>query len=210
MGIFKRLNQWRKSRKQLKQLHDIGSVFHALDAMEKGGMLSFDTRNRRLFIEEPLALIMMAGGAEKWTNFIQNCFTWLYHRQCTEAWKAYILKEELDAVRVATNKYTAMTRADIERVRRARRDEIAQGDIQPPKVEPFEFFVVRAVSLAKASASTEPKPTENNENDGKRQAVPAGEILAVGHYDPDTEQLEIGAWEDVSLYLSKEEGKKKK
>lgn len=207
MGIFKRLNHWCKSRKQLKQLHDIGSVFHALDAMEKGGMLSFDTRNRRLFIEEPLALIMMAGGAEKWTNFIQNCFTWLYHRQCTEAWKAYILKEELDAVRVATKKYTAMTRADIERVRRARRDEIAQGDIQPPKVEPFEFFVVRAVLV---SASAEPKPTENNKSDGKRQAVPAGEILAIGHYDPDTEQLEIGSWEDVSLYLKHEEKQDKK
>lgn len=208
MGIFKRFNQWRKSRKQLKQLHDIGSVFHALDAMEKGGMLSFDTRNRRLFIEEPLALIMMAGGAEKWTNFIQNCFTWLYHRQCTEAWKAYILKEELDAVRIATKKYTAMTRADIERVRRQRRDEIAQGDIQPPKVEPFEFFVVRAVSPTKASASTGQKPTENNESGGKRQAVPAGEILAVGHYEPETEQLELGAWEDVSLYLNREDDKK--
>ena len=212
MGIFKRFNQWRKSRKQLKQLHDIGSVFHALDAMEKGGMLSFDTRNRRLFIEEPLALIMMAGGAEKWTNFIQNCFTWLYHRQCTEAWKAYILKEELDAVRIATKKYTAMTRADIERVRRARRDEIAQGDIQPPKVESFEFFVVRAVSLAADSASSPSSPSSSSSSPSSSspKPVPAGEILAVGHYNPDTEQLEIGSWEDVSLYLSKDEGKKKK
>ena len=74
----------------------------------------------------------------------------------------------------------------------------------------FEFFVVRAVSPTKASASAESKPTENQEGGGKRQAVPAGEILAVGHYDPNAEQLEIGAWEDVSLYLSKEEGKKKK
>lgn len=207
MGIFKRLNQWRKSRKQLKQLHDIGSVFHALDAMEKGGMLSFDTKNRRLFIEEPLALVMMAGGTEKWTNFIQNCFTWLYHRQCTEAWKAYILKEELDAVRIATKKYTAMTRADIERVRHARHDEIAQGDMEPPKVEAFEFFVVRAVNN---DAAAKPQPTENGESGGanKRKAVPAGEILAVGHYEPETEQLELGAWEDVSLYLNREEDKK--
>ena len=212
MGIFKRFNQWRKSRKQLKQLHDIGSVFHALDAMEKGGMLSFDTRNRRLFIEEPLALIMMAGGAEKWTNFIQNCFTWLYHRQCTEAWKAYILKEELDAVRIATKKYTAMTRADIERVRRARRDEIAQGDIQPPKVEPFEFFVVRAVSPSAGSASSPSSPSSSSSSPSSSspKPVPAGEILAVGHYDPDTEQLEIGAWEDVSLYLKHEEKQDKK
>ena len=208
MGIFKRLRQRRKSRKQLKQLHDIGIIFHALDQLEKGGMLSFDTKNRRLFIEEPLALVMMAGGAEKWTNFIQNCFTWLYHRQCAETWSKYILKEELDAVRVASKQYTAMTRADVERVRRARRDEIAQGDMEPPKVEAFEFFVVRPVPLAAVSASAEPKPAENNESGGKRQAVPAGEILAVGHYEPETEQLELGAWEDVSLYLNREDDKK--
>lgn len=207
MGIFKRFNQWRKSRKQLKQLHDIGSVFHALDAMEKGGMLSFDAKNRRLFIEEPLALVMMAGGTEKWTNFIQNCFTWLYHRQCAEAWSKYILKEELDAVRVASKQYTAMTRADVERVRRARRDEIAQGDMEPPKVEAFEFFVVRAVSN---DAAAKPQPTENGESGGanKRKAVPAGEILAVGHYEPETEQLELASWEEVSLYLNREEDKK--
>lgn len=207
MGIFERLRQWRKSRKQLKQLNDIGSVFHALDQLEKGGMLSFDTKNRRLFIEEPLALVMMAGGTEKWTNFIQNCFTWLYHRQCAEAWSKYILKEELDAVRVASKQYTAMTRADVERVRRARRDEIAQGDMEPPKVEAFEFFVVRAVSN---DAVAKPQPTENGESGGanKRKAVPAGEILAVGHYEPETEQLELGAWEDVSLYLNREDDKK--
>lgn len=207
MGIFKRLSQWRKSRKQLKQLHDIGSVFHALDAMEKGGMLSFDTKNRRLFIEEPLALVMMAGGAEKWTNFIGNCFTWLYHRQCADAWSKYILKEELSAVRVASKQYTAMTMADVERVRRARRDEIAQGDMEPPNVEAFEFFVVRAMSN---DAAAKPQPTENGKSGGanKRKAVPAGEILAVGHYEPETEQLELGAWEDVSLYLNREEDKK--
>ena len=207
MGIFKRLNQWCKSRKQLKQLHDIGSVFHALDQLETGGMISFDTRNRRMFIEEPLALVMMAGGTEKWTNFIQNCFTWLYHRQCAEAWSKYILKEELDAVRVASKQYTAMTRADVERVRRARRDEIAQGDMEPPKVEAFEFFVVRAVSN---DAAAKPQPTENGESGGanKREAVPAGEILAVGHYEPETEQLELASWEEVSLYLNREEDKK--
>ncbi len=207
MGIFKRFNQWCKSRKQLKQLHDIGSVFHALDQLEKGGMLSFDTKNRRLFIEEPLAQIMMAGGAEKWTNFIQNCFTWLYHRQCAEAWSKYILKEELDAVRVASKQYAVMTKADVERVRRARRDEIAQGDMEPPKVEAFEFFVVRAVSN---DAAAKPQPTENGESGGanKRKAVPAGEILAVGHYEPETEQLELASWEEVSLYLNREEDKK--
>lgn len=215
MGIFKRFRQWCRSRKQLKKLHDIGSVFHVLDKMEQGGMITFDTRNRRLFIEEPLALVMMAGGAERWANFIQNCFTWLYHRQCAEAWSEYMRKEELDAVRVAANKFTAMTRADIERVRRQRRDEINQGDMEPPKVEPFEFFVVRAAKAARAStspASAEPKHTEKDgrsDTATNKTAVPAGEILAVGHYDPDTEQLELGTWEEVSLYLNREDKTKK-
>lgn len=207
MKLFRRFRQWRKSRKQLRQLHDIGSIFHSFDLMEKSGMISFDIKSRRLFIEEPLALIMMGGGAKRWSNFIQNCFTWLYHRQCAEAWSEYILKEELDAVRVASEQYAAMTRADIERVRQARRDEIAQSDMEPPKVEPFEFFVVRAVSN---DAAAKPQPTENRESGGanKRKAVPAGEILAVGHYEPETEQLELGAWEDVSPYLNREEDKK--
>ena len=128
MGFLKRFRQWCKSRKQLKKLHNIGSVFHALNELEKGGMLSFDINNRRLFIEEPLALVMMTGGAKKWENFIGNCFVWLYHRQCSEAWDQYIKTEELDAVRVASKQYAAMTRADVERVRRVRRDEIMEGD----------------------------------------------------------------------------------
>ena len=108
---------------------------------------------------------------------------------------------------MASKQYTAMARADVERVRRARRDEITQGDIEPPKVEAFEFFVVRAVSN---DAAAKPQPTENGESGGanKRKAVPAGEILAVGHYEPETEQLELGAWEDVSLYLNREDDKK--
>lgn len=237
MGFLKRFRQWCKSRKQLKKLHNIGSVFHALNELEKGGMLSFDINNRRLFIEEPLALVMMTGGAKKWENFIGNCFVWLYHRQCSEAWDQYIKTEELDAVRVASKQYAAMTRADVERVRRVRRDEIMEGDIEPPKVEGFEFFVVRSVNQrpptpshlrggascsgyyeGRASgedggatdkgASVRNRPDEGGE-DRKRRTVPAGEILAVGHYDPETEQLELGAWEDVSVYLNREESKGK-
>ena len=194
MGIFKRFKRWRKTRKQLRELHDIGTVFHSLDQLENGGMISIDERNRRLFIEEPLAMIMMAGGANKWDNFIRNCFTWLYHRQCTEAWKKHMLKEELTAVRLAAKKHTAMTRADIERIRHARRDEILQSDIEPPKVEAFEFFIVRV---------------ERNE-DGEKKVVPAGDILAVGSYDPESERLELASWEEVSLYLNKEDKAKKK
>ena len=216
MGILKRFRQWCKTRKQLKRLHGIGSVFNALDKLEKGHMLSFDEKNRRLFIEEPLALVMMAGGAERWSFFIQNCFVWLYHRQCAENWGKYVLKEELEAVRMVSKQYAVMTMADIERVRRARRDEILQGDIEPPKVEPFEFFVVRAAaepSLAEErEGDDDPSEIGRTDNGGKAKkgTVPAGEILAVGRYDPEAEHLEIAPWDEVSLYLKREEESKKK
>ena len=140
-------------------------------------------------------MVMMSGGAEKWKAFMHNCFTWLYYRQCSEAWEAFIRKEELSAVRKATKQYAAMTRADIERVRRARRTEIGESDMEPPKVEPFEFFVVREKS----------ENSEYSENSDSRKAVPGGEILAVGSYEPETERLEMAAWEDVSVFLRKED-----
>ena len=159
---------------------EIGGVFHSLDQCEEGGLVAFDKKNRRLFIEEPLAVVMMSGGAEKWQAFMRNCFTWLYYRQCSEAWEAFIRKEELVAVRKATKQYAAMTRADIERVRRARRTEIGESDMEPPKVEPFEFFVVRADATTTKDDGTE-----------------VGRLVAVGHYDPASEDMEIAAWEEV-------------
>ena len=88
-----------------------------------------------------------------------------------------------------------MTRADIERVRRARRTEIGESDMEPPRVDPFEFFGVREKS----------ENSEYSENSDSRKAVPGGEILAVGSYEPETERLEMAAWEDVSVFLRKED-----
>lgn len=195
MSTISYFKKRREQKRRLRQLGEIGGVFHSLDQCEEGGLVAFDKKNRRLFIEEPLAVVMMSGGAEKWQAFMHNCFAWLYYRQCSEAWEAFIRKEELVAVRKATKQYAAMTRADIERVRRARRTEIGESDMKPPKVEPFEFFVVREKS----------ENSEYSENSDSRKAVPGGEILAVGSYEPETERLEMAAWEDVAVFLRKED-----
>ena len=195
MSIISYFKKRREQKRRLRQLGEIGGVFHILDKCEEGGLVAFDKKNRRLFIEEPLAVVMMSGGAEKWQAFMHNCFTWLYYRQCSEAWEAFIRKEELVAVRKATKQYAAMTRADIERVRRARRTEIGESDMEPPKVEPFEFFVVREKS----------EDSEYSEYSDSRKSVPGGEILAVGSYEPETERLEMAAWEDVAVFLRKED-----
>lgn len=176
----------REEKARLKELGNLVRNFVSLEKLEKGGMLAFNVKNRRLFIEQPLALVMMKD-AEAWQNFMRNVFQWLYYRQCQEAWDAYIQREELKAVREATKKYALMTRADIERVKRARRDEMAADDVKAPKVEPFEFFVIR-------EAATEPQQT-------RTEAVPGGEILAVGNFNPETDALEMATWEEVRKFI---------
>ena len=79
-----------------------------------------------------------------------------------------------------------LTRNDIDRIRRARRAEIAQSDMKPPRVEGFEFFIIRD--------TTDAQP----------------DIVAVGHYDPDTEQIEMATWQEVKLLLEQAESKKER
>lgn len=195
MGIIRRIRQWRITRRSLRRNHELAAVFATLEQLEKSNLLSFDQKNRRLFIEQPLAIIMLTGGVEKWQTFINNTFLWLYHRQCSEAWDKYILKEELAAVRVASKTFASMSRADIARVRRQRRDEITQTDMEPPKIEPFEFFIVKETTNEEAAKIIKSSP---------KKAIPAGTILAVGHYDPQSENLEMASWEEVKPFLETE------
>ena len=176
----------KKKREEKARLKELGGLVHnfaSLDKLEKGGMLVFDVKSRRLFIEQPLAIVMMRD-AESWQNFMRNVFQWLYYKQCQDAWDTFLQREELKAVREATKKYALMTRADIERVKRARREEVAASDVTAPKVEPFEFFVIKYADA---------QHTE--------QTVPGGEILAVGSFNPATEVLEMATWEEVRKFI---------
>ena len=71
-----------------------------------------------------------------------------------------------------------LSRSDIDRIRLARRQQIAFSDMEPPKVEPFEFFIIPLSTEAKV------------------------EPLAVGYYDPNTGQMDVATWDDVRTLLS--------
>ena len=71
-----------------------------------------------------------------------------------------------------------LSRSDIDRIRLARRQQIAFSDMEPPKVEPFEFFIIPLSTEAKV------------------------EPLAVGYYDPNTGQMDVATWDDVKTLLS--------
>ena len=192
MSIFTYFSKKRREqRKKLKELKQFSSTFSTLDRLEQSGLLVWDQKQRRLFISQSLAVLMMKD-AESWVNFVTNVFQWLYYQQAQEAWNAHFLKEELAAVRKAAAGFSPevrgsqrgseqahLSRADVERIRLAARQQVAESDIEPPKVEPFEFFIVQDTTDA------------------------AAKLIAVGWFDPETNDMELAPWSEVEPLLKK-------
>lgn len=174
----------REQRKKLKELRQFSSVFTTLDRLEQSGLLTFDAKSRRLFIAQSLAVLMMRD-AESWIAFIQNVYLWLTYQECQRLWNDHFLRKELEAVRQASvgdnHQTVQLSRADIERIRLAARQQVAESDIEPPKVESFEMFIVEDTVDAK------PK------------------IIAVGYFDPETNDMELAPWSEIAPLLKKTE-----
>ena len=183
MSIFTYFSKKRREqRKKLKELKQFSSTFSTLDRMEQSGLLTFDSKSRRLFIAQSLAVLMMKD-AESWVNFVTNVFQWLYYQQAQEAWNDHFLKEELAAVRKASvgenHETVQLSRADVERIRLAARQQVAESDIEPPKIEPFEFFIVQDTTDA------------------------AARLIAVGYFNPETNDMELAPWSEVEPLIKK-------
>ena len=192
MNILQKWRDRRAQKRKLRELATVSSTFATLDRLMASGLLSWQPKTRQMLIAEPLATIFMQT-AEKWQAFIQNLYRWTYYQQCQEAWEKFFEREELKAVRLAmedgrskmeegktstiSHQPSAISREDIDRIRRARRAEIAQSDMPAPKVQPFEFFCVR--------------DTKDKE----------AQVVFVGHFDPDTDQIDMATWEDVQRLM---------
>lgn len=188
MRFFDRFRKEPKSEQETETTA-ILRMFVTFDVLQKQGLISFDVKSRRLFIEEPVARVMMVS-AKKWTAFMENAFYWLYYHQCQEVCERFFQKEEAEAVNRARRKYAMLTHADIMRIRHARREEIKRDDIEMPKVEPFEFYVIREQSE---------KPSDDT-----KQEVPAGKIILVGSYDYDSESLKMVDWDHVKAMMDEQ------
>lgn len=164
----------RQQRRKLKELSNLSSVFSTISKLETAGLLVWSQKDRRLFIAQSLAQLMLAKGAEAWTAFVQNVYLYHYFNQCSDAWQQYIQQQELAAVRKASQGANPpLTRSDAERIRLAARQRIMESDVQPPQVQLFEFFIIR----------------------DSEQAKP--DLIAVGYFDPQTSAMEIAPWDEV-------------
>lgn len=179
MNLWKRWKENRKRKKKLNEQRKLLKTWAWLESIFKSGMLSYSEKEHRLFITQPMAIMLMAHGADGWVNSIHGIYQYLYWRQMQQAWENYFQKEEMAAVRraMSTPSGDKLTRDDIERIKRARRAEISVSEVEPPQVEPFEFFIIPDSTEAKV------------------------EPIGIGYYNPITEEMEVAAWDEVKTYL---------
>ena len=170
------LGEWRERRRQrrhLKELAALAGAFATLDRLEESGLLVWSPKERRMLIAQPLALLTMRS-AETFQAFVQRLYLWTYQREAMRVCQDTMLREELAAVRRAGK---SLSREDIDRIRRARREQLLLEDMPEVKVEPFEFYIVGDSVEARAP------------------------LLAVGWFNPDTDGIEMATWEEVEPFL---------
>lgn len=193
MNIIGKLFKKQNKRETLRR--NAVEVFATLERMEKKGLILWDRKERRLFLAEPLAILMIEN-EDKWKNFLQNVGYWQMYNSQQEAWDCYMHNEELKAVRKAKKTYAVLTKADIERIRRNRRNEITSEEIPVPEIKPFELFIIGDSYEGSISAITKEK-TDRAKKSGNADNC----IIAVGEFNPMTGHVDMALWKDVQNAL---------
>ena len=183
MFFLKRLFH-RKEKLALASVKNYASAFAYLNTLRDSGLLLWQERNRRLFIMQPLAIIMMRN-ADSWRNFLTNCYLWQSYNLMLEAHEHAIHRLESEAICKAKRQYAVLTKADTERIRRGVREQY-EASGTPAKIEPFEFYVI----------ADNPHPLPRTE---EQDAEQRGDITLVGYFDPDTQQLEQVPWKELRV-----------
>lgn len=193
MSFLKKLFSRRNKSEKLRT--DASQVFATLETMEKKGLLLWDTKNGRLFIAEPLAILMIQK-EQGWIAFLQNVAYWQYYKEVQDSWDSYIRNEELKAVRRAKRKYAMLTKKDIERIRRQRRSEVQEDEKNAIEIKPFELFILG--DNYEGSCLQVSDETTNTAKDSKEAT---NHVVAVGDYNPITQQVNMALWKDVQSAL---------
>ncbi len=193
MNFLKKLFSRKTKSERLRT--DASQVFATLETMEKKGLLLWDTKNRRLFIAEPLAILMIQK-KQGWIAFLQNIAYWQYYKEVQDSWDSYIRNEELKAVRRAKRKYAMLTKKDIERIRRQRRNEVQKTEKNAIEIKPFELFV-----LGDNYDGSYLQVSEETTNAAKESKEATNHVIAVGDYNPITQQVNMALWKDVQSAL---------
>lgn len=181
MNLLKRMKERREEKRRLRELRKMAAAFATMDVMESKGLLTWDEASRRLLIDSRLALVMMHK-AEQWQAFVRNLFLWTENREAWRRASEGLQRWELKAVRDYQTKHPEekLTRDDIERIRSAARTTYPEEQ-QQTEMKAFEMVIV---GMRADTADIERV------------------VVAVGYYDPETEEMELARWEEVRSRLA--------
>ena len=176
-------NPFRRKNKTFEELKDLATMMAIFEKWSRRGVIFWRKKDKILIIEEYLAMLKMSEGREGFLKFLNQVATWQNYTLFQEAYEAYLLKAETEAVRDAQRKYASLTKADVMRIRQNVREKMP---IVVPEqigcIKEFDIFVVRANAPSAQDATEE-----------------SGQLLALGHYDG--EKVEMAMYDEIKHIL---------
>lgn len=179
MNWIKKWREHRQEKRRLKLLSNLSKTFAVFDKLKNNGFMYWSEKERRLYLSEPLALYYVAQGAIHWKTFLNNLYGYLVYKQQQKQWQDYIIDAQTKAVRKRKSEVAMLTKAEVERIRRAVADSISMQEVELPPIRPFEFFIIKDAVEYKA------------------------EITWVGTYNPETDILDMAEWTEVKRAIDK-------
>lgn len=176
-------NPFRIKNKTFEELKDLATMMAIFEKLSRQGVIFWRKKDKILIIEEYLAMLKMSEGRDGFLKFLNQVATWQNSILFQEAYEAYFLKAETEAVREAQRKYASLTKADVMRIRQNVREKMPiVVSEQIGCIKEFDIFVVRA---------NVPSVQEATED--------SGQLLALGHYDG--EKVEMAMYDDIKHIL---------
>lgn len=176
-----------KRNQQLKQLRTVVAAFTILEEFARRGLIHWQVKQKSLLIEESLATLKLAEGADGFRHFLEQVAQWQNYKLLQETYEAQRIDIEAKAVRDARKQYANLTKADVERIRQNARANMEQIEAEKFNlIVEFDLFIIRATAPAASEA------TEAN-----------GQLLALGHWDG--KQLEMAMYDDIKHNLQNNE-----
>lgn len=180
---FKKKGKGKKAR--LRESAKVLEAFAIIEKFSRSNFIFWQVKNRMLLIREPLALVELGLGADKFKDFLKTVCDWQNFKLINEAYEQKRIETEAAAVRKAQEERGApLSDADVLFIRQHARNSMEQIPLDqlPNLIREFDILIIRE------SATSADSATEEN-----------GQLLAVGHYDG--EKLEMAMYDDVKSSL---------
>ena len=176
-------NPFRRKNKTFEELNALATLMAIFEKWSRQGVIFWRKKDKILIIEEYLAMLKMSEGRDGFLKFLNQVAIWQNSILFQEAYEAYFLKVETEAVRDAQRKYASLTKADIMRIRQEARENMPMLPIEQLEyIKEFDIFVVRSNAPSAQDATEE-----------------SGQLLALGHYDG--EKVEMAMYDEIKHIL---------